>query len=69
MWEYRSPSKSVPPHYQCKLCKVSRLQTDMLAHIKGWKHSFRYMVRPCVCHLTFTVKVPVKGCWIYRSVL
>ncbi|XP_014005797.1 uncharacterized protein isoform X2 [Salmo salar] len=43
VWEYRSPSKSVPPHYQCKLCKVSRLQTDMLAHIKGWKHSFRYM--------------------------
>ncbi|KAJ8004943.1 hypothetical protein DPEC_G00141530 [Dallia pectoralis] len=43
VWEYRSPSKSVPPHYQCKLCRVSRLQTDMLAHIKGWKHSFRYM--------------------------
>ncbi|XP_052351611.1 uncharacterized protein LOC118382792 isoform X2 [Oncorhynchus keta] len=44
VWEYRSPSKSVPPHYQCKLCKkVSRLQTDMLGHIKGWKHSFRYM--------------------------
>ncbi|KAI4811446.1 hypothetical protein KUCAC02_014355 [Chaenocephalus aceratus] len=20
VWEYRSPSKSVPPHYQCKLC-------------------------------------------------
>lgn len=44
VWEYRSPSKSVPPHYHCKLCGVSRLQHDMLAHVKGWKHSFRYMV-------------------------
>ncbi|XP_026228315.1 uncharacterized protein si:ch211-197h24.6 [Anabas testudineus] len=43
VWEYRSPSKSVPPHYQCKLCAVSRLQHDMLAHVKGWKHSFRYL--------------------------
>ncbi|XP_056299938.1 uncharacterized protein si:ch211-197h24.6 isoform X1 [Pseudoliparis swirei] len=43
VWEYRSPSKSVPPHYQCKLCAVSRLQHDMVAHIKGWKHSFRYL--------------------------
>lgn len=43
VWEYRSPSKSVPPHYQCKLCGVSRLQHDMLAHVKGWKHSFRYL--------------------------
>lgn len=43
VWEYRSPSKSVPPHYQCKLCVVSRLQHDMLAHVKGWKHSLRYL--------------------------
>ncbi|XP_041649571.1 uncharacterized protein si:ch211-197h24.6 isoform X2 [Cheilinus undulatus] len=43
VWEYRSPSKSVPPHYQCKLCAVSRLQHDMVAHVKGWKHSFRYL--------------------------
>uniref|UniRef100_UPI0037E98250 uncharacterized protein n=1 Tax=Semicossyphus pulcher TaxID=241346 RepID=UPI0037E98250 len=43
VWEYRSPSKSVPPHYQCKLCAVSRLQHDMIAHVKGWKHSFRYL--------------------------
>lgn len=43
VWEYRSPSKSVPPHYHCKLCAVSRLQHDMLAHVKGWKHCFRYM--------------------------
>ncbi|XP_076009854.1 uncharacterized protein LOC143003210 isoform X2 [Genypterus blacodes] len=45
IWEYRSPSKSVPPHYQCKLCAVTRLQHDMLAHVKGWKHSFRYLKR------------------------
>ncbi|XP_056142322.1 uncharacterized protein si:ch211-197h24.6 [Lampris incognitus] len=45
VWEYRSPSKSVPPHYQCKLCAVSRLQHDMLAHVKGWKHSYRYVSR------------------------
>ncbi|KAG9339394.1 hypothetical protein JZ751_023788 [Albula glossodonta] len=43
VWEYRSPSKSVSPHYQCRLCKVQRLQNEMLAHVKGWKHSFRYM--------------------------
>ncbi|XP_029360993.1 uncharacterized protein LOC115045451 isoform X2 [Echeneis naucrates] len=43
VWEYRSPSKSVPPHYQCKLCAVYRLQHDMVAHVKGWKHSFRYL--------------------------
>ncbi|KAI4881553.1 hypothetical protein NFI96_014883 [Prochilodus magdalenae] len=43
VWEYRSPTKSVPPHYQCKLCKVQRLQNEMAAHITGWKHCFRYM--------------------------
>ncbi|XP_062255056.1 uncharacterized protein si:ch211-197h24.6 isoform X1 [Platichthys flesus] len=43
VWEYRSPSKSVPPHYQCKMCAVYRLQHDMVAHVRGWKHSFRYM--------------------------
>ncbi|KAL7835673.1 hypothetical protein SRHO_G00280200 [Serrasalmus rhombeus] len=45
VWEYRSPTKSVPPHYQCKLCKVQRLQNEMAAHITGWKHCFRYMKR------------------------
>lgn len=44
VWEYRSPSKSVPPHYQCKLCSVTRLQQDMLAHLKGWKHNYAYIV-------------------------
>ncbi|XP_062841670.1 uncharacterized protein si:ch211-197h24.6 [Trichomycterus rosablanca] len=43
VWEYRSPTKSVPPHYQCKLCKVAKLQNEMAAHITGWKHNFRYM--------------------------
>uniref|UniRef100_A0A3P8UNL5 Si:ch211-197h24.6 n=1 Tax=Cynoglossus semilaevis TaxID=244447 RepID=A0A3P8UNL5_CYNSE len=43
VWEYRSPSKSVPPHYQCKLCLVSCTQSAMIAHIKSWKHSFKYM--------------------------
>ncbi|XP_058503511.1 uncharacterized protein si:ch211-197h24.6 isoform X1 [Solea solea] len=43
VWEYRSPSKSVPPHYQCKLCAVSRVQHDMIAHVRGWKHSFKYL--------------------------
>lgn len=43
VWEYRSPTKSVPPHYQCKLCKVQRLQNEMAAHITGWKHCFRYI--------------------------
>lgn len=44
VWEYRSPSKSVPPHYHCKLCAVSHLQQDMLAHVKGWKHCLKYLV-------------------------
>ncbi|XP_017309012.1 uncharacterized protein si:ch211-197h24.6 [Ictalurus punctatus] len=43
VWEYRSPSKSVPPHYQCRLCKVQQLQNEMVAHITGWKHCFRYL--------------------------
>ncbi|XP_072548357.1 uncharacterized protein [Salminus brasiliensis] len=45
IWEYRSPTKSVPPHYQCKLCKVQRLQNEMAAHITGWKHGFNYIKR------------------------
>ncbi|KAJ0000382.1 hypothetical protein NQD34_012224 [Periophthalmus magnuspinnatus] len=43
VWEYRSPSKSLPPHYHCKLCNVIQVQTHMFEHIKGWKHSFRYI--------------------------
>ncbi|KAM9436279.1 uncharacterized protein Hap1MRO34_000775 [Clarias gariepinus] len=43
IWEYRSPSKSVPPHYQCRLCKVQWLQNEMAAHITGWRHCFKYL--------------------------
>ncbi|XP_060756166.1 uncharacterized protein LOC132867335 isoform X2 [Neoarius graeffei] len=43
VWEYCSPSKSVPPHYKCSLCKVQQLQHEMVAHIIGWKHCFRYL--------------------------
>ncbi|KAF5904348.1 meckelin-like isoform X1, partial [Clarias magur] len=43
IWEYRSPSKSVPPHYQCRLCKVQWLQNEMAAHVSGWKHCFKYL--------------------------
>lgn len=53
IWEYRSPSKSVPPHYQCKLCKVQRLQNEMAAHITGWKHGFRYIVWSSQSHFFY----------------
>lgn len=43
VWEYRSPSQSVAPHYQCRLCKVQRLQNEMVAHITGWRHCFKYL--------------------------
>lgn len=64
VWEYRSPSKSVPPHYQCKLCAVSRLQHDMLAHVKGWKHCFRYLVSvvfflPQMCDVAVTCYIHI----------
>ncbi|XP_077454374.1 uncharacterized protein LOC144072880 isoform X2 [Stigmatopora argus] len=41
--EYRSPTKSVPPHYECKLCSVFRLQHDMIAHVRSWKHNLTYL--------------------------
>uniref|UniRef100_W5ME02 Uncharacterized LOC107078603 n=1 Tax=Lepisosteus oculatus TaxID=7918 RepID=W5ME02_LEPOC len=43
VWEYRSPSRTVQPHYQCRLCKVQVLKSEIIAHIKGWKHCYRYM--------------------------
>nr|XP_057940475.1 uncharacterized protein si:ch211-197h24.6 isoform X2 [Doryrhamphus excisus] len=43
VWEYRSPSKTVPPHYLCKICSVSRLLQDMVAHVKSWRHNLRYL--------------------------
>uniref|UniRef100_A0AAY4DRW3 Uncharacterized protein n=1 Tax=Denticeps clupeoides TaxID=299321 RepID=A0AAY4DRW3_9TELE len=45
VYEYRSPTKSAPPYYVCRLCKVQQLQLEMVSHIKGWKHSFRYLRR------------------------
>lgn len=45
VWEYRSPSKTVPPHYQCRLCKVQLRQYEMASHVTGWKHCFKYLVR------------------------
>ncbi|KAM9851634.1 uncharacterized protein ACBR49_004791 isoform 2-T2 [Aulostomus maculatus] len=60
VWEYRSPSKSVPPHYQCKLCAVSRLQHDMLAHVKGWKHSFKYLQKLHPDKVTCTEEEAIK---------
>lgn len=44
VWEYRSPSKTVQPHYICKLCSLSCVQHDITDHVKGWKHCFKYMV-------------------------
>ncbi|KAG7317847.1 hypothetical protein KOW79_018882 [Hemibagrus wyckioides] len=43
VWEYRSPSKTVAPHYQCRLCKVQRRQNEMASHVIGWKHCFKYL--------------------------
>nr|XP_049586931.1 uncharacterized protein si:ch211-197h24.6 isoform X2 [Syngnathus scovelli] len=43
VWEYRSPSKTVQPHYECKLCRVARVQHDMIAHVKSAQHNFTYM--------------------------
>ncbi|CAB1334673.1 unnamed protein product [Coregonus sp. 'balchen'] len=68
VWEYRSPSKSVPPHYQCKLCKVSHLQTDMLAHIKGWKHSFRYMKQNHSAKMPFAENAATKDHEVRKKV-
>ncbi|XP_066533760.1 uncharacterized protein [Hoplias malabaricus] len=41
LFEYRNPNK--PPLYECKLCKVEQPQEQMVSHITGWKHYFRYM--------------------------
>ncbi|TSK20228.1 hypothetical protein Baya_1776 [Bagarius yarrelli] len=52
VWEYRSPSRSVPPHYQCRLCKVQQQQNEMASHLTGWKHSFKYL------KLSYSNKMP-----------
>ncbi|KAJ3597831.1 hypothetical protein NHX12_001348 [Muraenolepis orangiensis] len=68
VWEYRSPSKSVPPHYQCKICNVTRLQHDMLAHVKGWKHSLRYMKRAHATKVTEEEEEATKDPLIRKKV-
>nr|XP_020462801.1 uncharacterized protein LOC109964092 [Monopterus albus] len=68
VWEYRSPSKSVPPHYQCKLCAVSRLQHDMLAHVKGWKHSFRYLKKAYPDKLTCEEEEAIKDPAVRKTI-
>lgn len=68
VWEYRSPSKSVPPHYQCKLCSVARLQHDMLDHVKGWKHSFRYLKKAHRDKVSYEEEEAVKDPAIRKSI-
>ncbi|XP_070692021.1 uncharacterized protein [Pempheris klunzingeri] len=68
VWEYRSPSKSVPPHYQCKLCAVSRLQHDMLAHVKGWKHSYRYLKKVHPDKITYEEEEAVKDPAVRKAI-
>ncbi|XP_037310283.1 uncharacterized protein si:ch211-197h24.6 isoform X3 [Pungitius pungitius] len=68
VWEYRSPSKSVPPHYQCKLCAVSRLQHDMLAHVRGWKHSFRYLKKVHPDKVTHEEEEAIKDPVVRKSI-
>ncbi|XP_068998974.1 uncharacterized protein [Embiotoca jacksoni] len=68
VWEYRSPSKSVPPHYQCKLCAMGRLQHDMLDHVKGWKHSFRYMKKAHPDKVTWEEEDAVKDPAVRKAI-
>ncbi|XP_012680354.2 uncharacterized protein si:ch211-197h24.6 isoform X2 [Clupea harengus] len=68
VWEYRSPSKSVPPHYQCRLCKVQKLQLEILPHIKGWKHSFRYLKQHHPGKLTCEEEDAVKDLALRKTV-
>ncbi|KAF7227249.1 uncharacterized protein si:ch211-197h24.6 [Nothobranchius furzeri] len=60
VWEYRSPSKSVQPHYQCKLCFLSCLQHDIIDHVKGWKHCYKYMKKNHADKITFEEEAVVK---------
>ncbi|XP_028281606.1 uncharacterized protein LOC114448681 isoform X2 [Parambassis ranga] len=68
VWEYRSPSKSVQPHYQCKLCAMSGLQHDVIEHTKGWKHSFRYMKKAHHEKVIWEEENAVKDPAIRRSI-
>ncbi|XP_012704768.2 bromodomain-containing protein 4 [Fundulus heteroclitus] len=68
VWEYRSPSKSIQPHYQCKLCALSRVQHDMVDHVKGWKHSFRYLKKAHPDKATWEEEEGVKDPVVRRAV-
>ncbi|XP_072251150.1 uncharacterized protein [Leuresthes tenuis] len=68
VWEYRSPSKSVQPHYQCKLCSLARLQHDMIDHVKSWKHCFRYMKKAHPDKVTCEEEDAVKDPSVKRTV-
>lgn len=68
VWEYRSPSKSVPPHYQCRLCKVAKLQSEILPHIKGWKHAFRYLKQHHAGKLTCEEEEAIKDLAVRKTV-
>ncbi|XP_017280526.1 uncharacterized protein si:ch211-197h24.6 [Kryptolebias marmoratus] len=60
VWEYRSPSKTVQPHYLCKLCSLSCVQHDITDHVKGWKHCFKYMKKYHSDKITFEEEDVVK---------
>ncbi|XP_013860201.1 uncharacterized protein si:ch211-197h24.6 isoform X2 [Austrofundulus limnaeus] len=60
VWEYRSPSRTVQPHYICKLCSLSCVQHDITDHVKGWKHCFKYMKKYHPDKITFEEEEVVK---------
>uniref|UniRef100_A0A3Q0S9J0 Si:ch211-197h24.6 n=1 Tax=Amphilophus citrinellus TaxID=61819 RepID=A0A3Q0S9J0_AMPCI len=68
VWEYRSPSKSVAPHYQCKLCAMASLQHDIIDHVKGWKHCYRYMKKTHPDKITNEEEDAVKDPAIRKSI-
>ncbi|XP_038146989.1 uncharacterized protein si:ch211-197h24.6 isoform X1 [Cyprinodon tularosa] len=68
VWEYRSPSQAVQPHYQCKLCSLHRVQHDMIDHVKGWKHSYRYMKKTHPDKVTWEEEDGVKDPVVRKAI-
>ncbi|XP_054637882.1 uncharacterized protein si:ch211-197h24.6 isoform X3 [Dunckerocampus dactyliophorus] len=68
VWEYRSPSKTVPPHYLCKICSVTRLLQDMVAHVKSWKHNLRYLKREHADKVTCEEEECVKDATLRKKI-
>uniref|UniRef100_A0A3P9KT26 Si:ch211-197h24.6 n=1 Tax=Oryzias latipes TaxID=8090 RepID=A0A3P9KT26_ORYLA len=68
VWEFRSPSRSVQPHYQCKLCSLCRLQHDMIDHVKGWKHCFRYLKKAHPDKVAFEEEDVIKDNAVKKNV-